>query len=57
MRKQAGFCAWVSWVTETADVRAQFIAFALVTTAGAYRKEEREGYDSYHDSEPVLHGS
>jgi hypothetical protein len=38
-------------------VRAQFIAFALVKTAGAYQKEDREGYDSRHDRESELHGS
>ncbi len=38
-------------------MRAQSIAFALGTTAGAYQKQEREDYGSRYNSEPVLHGS
>ena len=38
-------------------MRAQFIAIALVTTAGACHKHKREGHGSREDDERVLHGS
>jgi hypothetical protein len=43
--------------TETADVLPQIIAITLVTMAGAGYKELRQGYDSRHDNERILHGS
>ena len=49
--------AWIECATEAADVRAQFIALALVTTAGVCHKHKRQGYGSREDDKRVLHGS
>jgi hypothetical protein len=38
-----GLRTWIEWATETADVLAQVISIALVTTAGTCRKQQPEG--------------
>ena len=43
--------------TEAPDVRAQFIATALVAPAGACHEHHSEGYDRRDDNKPILHGS
>ena len=57
LESTTGLPAPVEWATEAPEVIAQFIAIALVTTAGAFDQQHREGYGFRHDNKPLLYGS